>query len=83
MSQRGSPASGASPSREVETRSRPRALLFVRGVVSATRLGLYTVGGAIGATLALLPAAARGAPRGRTAPAPAAGAEASREPLAG
>lgn len=88
MSQRGSPASGkVTPSREVGTPSDRRAVLFVRGIISASALGLFTVAGVFGAALALLPAALRGAPRGRTAsvpsPAPGAQAEATREPLAG
>jgi hypothetical protein len=61
-----------------------RALLAVRGALAASALGAYSVAGAIGATIALLPAALRPIPRGRPASGLArAPAEASREPLAG
>jgi hypothetical protein len=88
VTHRGSPVRGAAtPDREVEDPSARRAVLFVRGVLSASRLGLYTVAGGIGAALALLPAALSPAPRGRTAsvssPPPGPATEANREPLAG
>jgi hypothetical protein len=61
-----------------------RALLAVRGALAASALGVSSVAGAIGAFLALLPAALRPIPRGRLDTAlPPAPTEASREPLAG
>jgi hypothetical protein len=81
VSRKGSPE-GASAA--VQRPSPPRALLAVRGALAASALGVYSVAGAIGAVLALLPAALRPIPRGRpgsaASPAPT---EASREPLAG
>jgi hypothetical protein len=61
-----------------------RAVLAVRGALAASALGASSVAGAIGAFLALLPAALRPIPRGRLDTAlPPAPTEASREPLAG
>lgn len=64
-----------------------RALLLVRGALSASALGLYTLAGVAGTFLALLPAAFPAVPRGRrvprSAPLPAAAAAATREPMAG
>jgi hypothetical protein len=87
VSQRGSPDRGSSfaPVREgyIAPRRR-RTLLAVRGALSATALGASSVLGAVGAFLALFPAALRPVPRGRHSPADArATGEASREPLAG
>lgn len=89
MSQRGSPERGslAAAAEESATLPRRRAVLFLRGAVAASTLGAYTVAAAVGAFLALLPAAVRRAPRGRAALAPSADGElssdAAREPLAG
>ncbi|HEY6004321.1 MAG TPA: hypothetical protein VIV57_15705 [Anaeromyxobacter sp.] len=56
----------------------------MRGALAISVLGAYSVAGAIGAVLALLPAALRPIPRGRLgSAAPPAPSEASREPLAG
>jgi len=46
-----------------------RAVLFLRGAAGVLALGMYTVAGAVGAVLALVPPALRGRPRGRAEPA--------------
>jgi hypothetical protein len=62
-----------------------RASLFLQGVVSASVLGAYTIAGAVGAFLALLPVALRAEPRGRgeSTPSRVPAPEGSREPAAG
>jgi hypothetical protein len=83
-SQRGSPDGGPIPAPAQEASRRRRTLLAARGAVSATALGAYTIAAAIGAFLALFPAALRPVPRGRSATTGTRVApEASREPLAG
>jgi hypothetical protein len=85
--QRGSPDRGPAAAPATDGRSVPRrqrTLLALRGAASASALGVYTVVGAVGAFLALFPAALRPVPRGRAGDArvPAPSTEASREPLA-
>jgi hypothetical protein len=82
---KGSPESGFVGTTPSSPRPR-RTLLAVRGALAASALGAYTVAGAIGAVLALLPAALKAVPRGRagaTLPRAPSQVEASREPLAG
>lgn len=72
MLQRGSPERGASAVPEAAGEVPPRrATLFLSGAAGTLALGAYTIAGAIGAVVALLPAVLRGRPRGRAAPAPA------------
>jgi hypothetical protein len=85
--QRGSPDRGSTVAPAPDGRSvprRPSTYLALRGAASASALGVYTVVGAIGAFLALFPAALRPVPRGRAGEArvSAPSTEASREPLA-
>jgi hypothetical protein len=88
VSQPGSPERAASPPAEAfpAPLHTARTFLAVRGALAASALGVYSVVGAIGAFLALLPAALRAVPRGRAGsalPRAPSQVEASREPLAG
>jgi hypothetical protein len=82
-SPQGSPGPGPHPAPSRVEPRRHRRLLAARGALSAAALGAYSIAGALGAFLALLPAALRPVPRGRTTTGAPAAPEASREPLAG